>query len=206
MIKKSYEMKTKSITALVAALSVLLPASLSAQDAPVQAQNGKAIVVFFSHAGDNYSVGKIKIGNTKRVADMISEITGAPQWEIVPEKDYHVPYDKLTEIAQAEADNGELPPYKGTLDVSEYDTIFIGGPIWWGTYPQVMFTFFKDHDLSGKTIIPFTTHEGSALGSTIQDLKNTYPNSTVTKGLAVYGHDAQNARPRVERWLKSLGY
>ena len=64
-------------------------------------------------------------------------------------------------MAKEEAKNGELPEYEGDIDLSKYDTVFIGGPVWWGTYPQVMFTFFKKHanDLKGKTVIPFTTHE-----------------------------------------------
>ena len=113
----------------------------------------KAIVIFFSHAGENYSVGHIEVGNTKIVADYISEITGADQFEIVAEKDYDLPYMDLIKVAQAEANAGELPAYKGDVDVAPYDIVFIGGPIWWGTYPQVMFSFFKDHDLSGKTVI-----------------------------------------------------
>ena len=116
----------------------------------------KALVVFFSHAGDNYAVGNIKVGNTKIVADYIS--------------------------------------------------IFIGGPVWWGTYPQVMFTFFKKYDLSGKTIIPFTTHEGSGLGSCVKDVKKAYPKANVLQGFSMYGHDVRTGKERVEKWLKKLGY
>ena len=120
----------------------------------------KSIVIFFSHAGDNYSVGVIDTGNTKIVADYISEITGADQFEIVTHKYDGMAYTPLIELAKKEAAAGELPPYEGTApDLSGYDTVFIGGPVWWGTYPQVMFTLFKDINLDGKTVIPFTTHE-----------------------------------------------
>ena len=166
-----------------------------------------ALVVFFSHAGENYSVGNIEVGNTKIVADYISEMTGADQFEIVCEKDYDMPYMKLIEVAKQEANNNEYPAYKGSVgDLSQYDTIFIGGPIWWGTYPRVMFTFFRDNDLSGKTIVPFVTHEGSGLASTVSDLKGAYPKATVVQGFAIAGHDVRSGRNRVEKWLKEMGY
>ncbi len=168
--------------------------------------NQKALVIFFSHAGENYSVGNIEVGNTKIVADYISEITGADQFEIVAEKNYDMPYMDLIKVAQDEAKAGELPAYKGDVDVAPYDVIFIGGPIWWGTYPQVMFTFFKDHDLSGKTVIPFTTHEGSGLASTVQDVKKAFPKADVKPGFAIYGHEVRTGRAKVEKWLKGLGW
>ena len=168
--------------------------------------NQKVLVVFFSHAGENYSVGNIEVGNTKIVADYISEITGADQFEIIAEKNYDMPYMDLIKVAQDEAKAGELPAYKGDVDVTPYDIIFIGGPIWWGTYPQVMFTFFKDHDLSGKTVIPFTTHEGSGLASTVRDVKKAWPKATVKDGFAIYGHEVRSGRAKVEKWLKGLGW
>ena len=166
----------------------------------------KALIIYFSHAGENYSVGNIEVGNTKIVADYISEITGADQFEIVAEKNYDMPYMELIKVAQDEAKAGELPAYKGDVDVAPYDVIFIGGPIWWGTYPQVMFTFFKDHDLSGKTVIPFTTHEGSGLASTVKDVKKAWPKATVKDGFAIYGHEVRTGRAKVEKWLKGLGW
>ena len=170
-------------------------------------EKGKTIVIFFSHAGENYSVGNIEVGNTKIVADYISEITGADQFEIVCEKDYDMPYDKLIEVAKKEANDGELPAYKGKVEnLGDYDTVFIGGPIWWGTFPQVMFTFFRDHDLNGKTIIPFTTHEGSGLGSTVKDLKKAYPEAKYLEAFSMYGHDVRKGRDRVEKWLKRIGF
>jgi len=166
----------------------------------------KALVVFFSHAGDNYSVGNIKVGNTKIVADYISEFTGADQFEIVTHKYDGMAYKPLCDLAKEEQQNGELPPFEGSVDVSKYDVIFIGGPVWWGTYPQVMFTFFKKYDLNGKTIIPFTTHEGSGLGSCVKDVKKVYPKANVEQGFSIYGHDVRTGKERVEKWLKKIGY
>ena len=194
------------------------PVSTS-NDMTVMENNGKAtgrraelgneaLVVFFSHAGDNYAVGNIKVGNTKIVADYISEFTGADQFEIKTSKYDGMAYKPLCDLAKKEQQNGELPPFEGSVDVSKYDVVFIGGPVWWGTYPQVMFTFFKKHTkkLSGKTIIPFTTHEGSGLGNCVKDLKKELPNSTITGEYSMYGHEVRNGKARVEKWLKGLGY
>ncbi len=197
-------MKQTAKTIITVLLAVLTAGTAYGQNK--NNMDDKALVVFFSHAGENYSVGNIEEGNTKIVADYISEITGADQFEIVAEKNYDMPYMDLIKVAQDEAKAGELPAYKGDVDVAPYDIIFIGGPIWWGTYPQVMFTFFKDHDLSGKTVIPFTTHEGSGLASTVRDVKNAWPKATVKDGFAIYGHEVRSGRAKVEKWLKGLGW
>ena len=163
------------------------------------------IVIFFSHAGDNYSVGNIEVGNTKIVADYISEITGADQYEIVTHKYDGMAYMPLIDLAKKEAADGELPPYEGAApDLSQYDTVFIGGPVWWGTYPQVMFTLFKDIDLAGKTVIPFTTHEGSGLANCVSDVKKAFPKATVTKGFSIFGHEVRTGKAKVEKWLSSF--
>ena len=182
--------------------SLAMPSQATSQSNN-QAMN--KIVIFFSHAGDNYSVGNIEVGNTKIVADYISEITGAEQYEIVTHKYDGMAYTPLINLAQEEANKGELPPYEGaTPDLSQYDTVFIGGPVWWGTYPQVMFTLFKDIDLSGKTVIPFTTHEGSGLANCVSDVKKAFPKANVTKGFSIYGHEVRTGKAKVEKWLKSL--
>ena len=171
-----------------------------------QMTNHKSIIVFFSHAGENYAVGNIQVGNTKIVADYISELIGADQAEIVTHKYDGMAYTPLTNLAQEEANNDLLPEFElvPNVDFSQYDTIFIGGPIWWGTYPQVMFTFFSRYDLNGKTIYPFTTHEGSGLGSAVSDVRRAYPNASVQKGFSIYGHEVRSNKAKVENWLKNL--
>ena len=198
---------------LMTAVALLMSMSCSGSKVQNNAQpiivatGGKALVVFFSHAGDNYALGNIEVGNTKIVADYISDITGADQFELVIHKYDGMAYKPLCDLAKVEQQNGELPEFEGKLEnLDQYTTVFVGGPVWWGTYPQVMFTFFKQYDLSGKTIIPFTTHEGSGLGRCVEDVKAAYPNATVTDGFEMYGHDVRQGRATVEQWLKSLGY
>ncbi|MBR6287638.1 MAG: flavodoxin [Bacteroidaceae bacterium] len=175
------------------------------QNSKSQGNMSKAIVIFFSHAGDNYSVGNIEVGNTKIVANYITELTGAAQFEIVTHKYDGMAYNPLIKLAKEEANKGELPPYEGKApDLSQYDTVFIGGPVWWGTYPQVMFTLFKDINLDGKTIYPFTTHEGSGLASCVSDVKKAFPKANVQKGFSIYGHEVRTEKAKVEKWLKEI--
>ena len=199
-------MNFKNIIMTVLALLVSTSCSGQAKQEKDMETTGKALVVFFSHAGDNYAVGNIEVGNTKIVADYISEIMGADQFEIVTHKYDGMAYTPLIKLAQQEADNGELPEYEGDVDLSQYDTVFIGGPVWWGTYPQVMFTFFKNHaaDLDGKTVIPFTTHEGSGLANCVEDVKAAFPGAKVQKGFSIYGHEVRSGKAKVEKWVKGV--
>lgn len=168
---------------------------------------GKVLIVFFSHAGENYGVGNVKVGNTKLVADEIQKLTGGDEFEIVAEKNYDMPYEPLTQLAKEEQEKGEKPAFKGKVkNIDEYQTVFIGGPVWWGTYPQVMFTFFDKYDLNGKTIIPFTTHEGSGLGNVVEDLKHIYPKATFKEAFSIYGHEARKDMSKVDEWVKHLKY
>ena len=192
---------------LLIILAAILGLNLTANSQDNTNNMKKSIVIFFSHAGDNYAVGNIEVGNTKIVADYISEIAGADQFEIVTHKYDGMAYNPLIKLAQEEANRGELPPYEGSApDLSQYDTVFIGGPVWWGTYPQVMFTLFKDINLDGKTVIPFTTHEGSGLASCVSDVKKAFPKAKVTGEFSIYGHEVRTGRAKVEKWLKGLGY
>ena len=198
---------TFAIMLLTLATTACGQTNQSSATATTKAKNGeKALVVFFSHAGDNYAVGNIQVGNTKIVADYISDITGADQFEIVTHKYDGMAYKPLCDLAKVEQQRGELPEYEGSIDVAQYSTVFIGGPVWWGTYPQVMFTFFSKCDLGGKTIIPFTTHEGSGLGNCVNDVKKAYPKATVKDGFSIYGHDVRSGKAAIEKWLKGLGY
>lgn len=201
----------KSIKLFISLAALLLTVACNAQNTSQEKQNSatsitkqKSLIVFFSHAGDNYAVGNIPVGNTKIVADYITELIGADQFEIVTHKYDGMAYKPLCDLARQEKINGELPTFEGSIDVAPYQTIFIGGPVWWGTYPQVMFSFFKQYDLSGKTIIPFTTHEGSGLGSCVDDLRQTYPNATITGEFSIYGHEVRTGKSAVKKWLNSL--
>ena len=103
------------------------------------------------------------------------------------------------------------PEFVGGVDnMEQYDTVFIGYPIWWGDLPMVVYTFLKSYDFSGKTVIPFCTHEGSGLSGTNRSIENICSGTTVLGGLAIRGSAAQNqqdmAKSDVVRWLDGLDY
>lgn len=199
----------KSFALLVAGLLMSVSCSGNGATKPkeVMEKKAKVLIVFFSHAGENYAVGNIKIGNTKLVADEILKVTGGDEFEIVADKNYDLPYNDLVNVAKEETEKGEKPSFKGEIkNIDDYDTVFIGGPIWWGTYPRVMFTFFDKYDLNGKTIIPFSTHEGSGLGSVVEDLKTLYPNATFKEAFSIYGTETRKDLSKVDKWLKRLDF
>jgi len=169
-----------------------------------------ALVTYFSHAGENYNVGVIEEGNTAKLAKVIAEQTGAELFEIVPVVDYPQSYDECLEVATAEQREGVRPEYVGDIENwDQYDTVFIGYPIWWGEIPNIVYTFMENLDFAGKTVIPFNTHEGSGQSHSQRDIENALPDATVLQGLAVRGATAQNdadaTAKAVSDWLSGLG-
>ena len=170
------------------------------------------LVVYFSRTGEQYVVGNIDKGNTAIVAEMIAEETGADLFEVLPEEDYYpYTYEELTDVAKQEQNENARPAYQSDVpDLSQYSTVFIGAPVWWGDWPMIMYTFFENEDLSGKTLIPFSTHEGSGLSGFDRKLSEACPDAEIAEGLAIRGDDAQNnqenVRAAVKEWVLSLGY
>ena len=169
------------------------------------------LVIYFSRTGEQYVVGVIDKGNTAIVAEMIADQTGADLFEVLPEDDhYPMTYDALTDAAKQEQNDKARPAYSGELpDIGSYSTIYIGAPVWWGDWPMIMYTVFENNDFSGKTLIPFSTHEGSGLSGFDKKLQSACPDAEVLKGLAVRGNDAQNSQDKVREsvnsWLTELG-
>ena len=170
------------------------------------------LVVYFSRTGEQYGVGVIDEGNTAIVAQLIAEQTGADTFEILPADDhYPMTYNELTDVAKQEQNQNARPAYEdGVPDLSQYNIIFIGAPVWWGDWPMICYTFFENEDLSGKTLYPFSTHAGSGLSGFDQKLSSAVPDSTVGEGLAVAGTDCQKdrdgVRSKVNSWLSGLGF
>lgn len=188
-------MKQTFLTALMVVLS--LTSCAKTNETKTEQTSMKSIVIFFSRSGNNYVNGGIEnlpVGNTKVVAQRIQAETDADLFEIVPEVAYPDDYSRCTEVAQTELQQDARPEYAGDIDLSGYDIIYLGYPIWWGTFPMCVFTFIEAHDgLRGKKIVPFSTHEGSGLGNSVSDLRRLCPNATITKGTAIQGSHAANA-------------
>ena len=172
--------------------------------------DGKVLVVYFSKTGGNYNVGTVNVGNTAMMASYIKEYLNADSFEIVPVKKYSDNYKESTEEAKKEQNENARPEIKNKLEnINDYETIFIGYPIWWGDMPQILYTFIEEYDLSGKTIIPFNTHEGSGSAGTYNTLKDKLKTSKFnTNGLAITGSKARTDEGKEEtiKWLKELGY
>ncbi len=170
----------------------------------------KKLVAYFSMAGNVYNVGNVEIGNTAIMASYIADYLNADTFEIVPVKTYPTNHSDLINEAKEEQSQNARPEIKNKINnFEQYDTIFIGYPIWWGDFPQIVYTFLEEYDFSGKTVIPFNTHEGSGSSGTYNTIKNKLKNANVnTNGLAIQGKTArqESSRSTVEKWLKGLGY
>lgn len=169
----------------------------------------KILVAYFSRTGEQYGVGVISKGNTEIAAEIIAAKTGGTLFEIKPKDDkYPKAYKDLIKYAKDEMKDNARPELSADVkNFADYDTVFIGYPVWWGDKPMPVYTFIEKHDFKGKTIIPFATHEGSGFCGT-QGMSKT--GATVREGLGIYGHVAQNERTQAEKeiaeWLNGLGF
>ena len=179
--------------------------------------NGEKILIAYFAVAENSDVDAISSasvlvddgeakGLSKFLADIIAERTGGELFSIRTEEKFPGEYEPLANHAKEEQDNGVLPvltSHIGNLD--EYDTVFIGYPVWWYTLPQVMLSFFEEYDFSGKTLIPFCTHLGSRSGGTFERIAELESGATVKDGFFVSMEDAADAEPDVLQWLAGLG-
>ena len=173
------------------------------------ASNEKILVAYYSRTGEEYGLGNISKGNTAIVAEIIAKQTGGDLFEIKPVTPYPDSYEECKTVASREKATKARPPFIGDVDISGYDTIFVGYPIWYGDAPQIVYTFLESHDFSGKKIVPFCTHGGSGLSSTDQNIMLTCPNAKVLQGFELRGSVAQKNSAQVESIvsdnLKRLG-
>jgi flavodoxin len=169
----------------------------------------RSLIAYFSRAGNNYVGGKIvnlAVGNTEVAAKMIQKQTCSDIFRIDTIKAYPTDYHEATDVAMQELRQNARPELSGHVDnMPDYSVIYLGYPNWWGTMPMVAFTFLEEYDFSGKTIIPFCTHEGSGLGRSVTDIAKLCTNSTILDGLAVLGGDAKAAQNKISEWLRKLG-
>ncbi|HEX3046844.1 MAG TPA: flavodoxin, partial [Bacillota bacterium] len=120
-------------------------------------------------------------------------------------KPYSSNYGAVVEQAKQEQESGYRPKLKTKIaNIKSYDVVFVGYPNWWGTMPMAVFTFLEEYDLSGKTIAPFCTHEGSGLGQSVTDIAKLCPKSAILDGLAVRGRMVKNAQNEVSEWLRKI--
>ena len=160
----------------------------------------KSLIIYFSRADENYSVGYIDKGNTEVVAEYVKEITGADMFKVEPLVPYAKDYATCIEEAKERVGNARI---KSTInDISEYEVIYIMTPIYWGTYAPEIETAIKDLDFSNKIIRVITTHEGSGLANVVSDVKRICVNANIdSNGLAILGSSVKSAKEKVEKWI-----
>ncbi len=166
----------------------------------------KILIAYYSRKGQNYKGGNIvnlPIGNTEVIAQKIQQITGGDLFEIQTVKTYPADYTTTTRVAQDELSKDARPELLEYLETpDDYDVIYLGYPNWWGTFPMAVCTFLESFDSSGKTIIPFCTHEGSGIGHSEKDIKRLCPDAAVEKGIAIRGGSVNGADGVLQSWIK----
>ena len=167
-----------------------------------------ALIAFYSRAGENYFGGayrRIAVGNTEKAAEMLADLTGGELYKIQQAQPYSEDYQTCIAEAKANLQRKARPEVRDLPeDLDVYDEIYLGYPNYWGTMPMAVYTFLEHYDLTGKTIHPFCTHEGSALSRTVQDIQKAAPGAAVTKGIALHGSSVDSARAALEQWVREV--
>ena len=158
--------------------------------------NHKILVAYFSATGV-----------TARAAQKVAEATGGEVYAITPAKPYtdaDLDWNDKQSRSSVEMNDPKARPALGgeRLDVSEYDIVFIGYPIWWNQAPRLINTFIESHNLKGKTVIPFATSGGSTIAGSAATLRRTYPALEWKEGRLLNRADEKTLRT----WIERLGF
>lgn len=163
---------------------------------PSENNGSRAVVIYFSATG-----------NTETLAGKIAAAAGADRFEILPETAYtseDLNYNNDNSRANREINGDERPAIQSlNVDFSQYDTVILGYPIWWGQCPPVVRTFLANTDLSGKTIMPFCTSGSSGISGSLGKIRELAPNSTVTDGFRGTGATTES---QITNWLTQNGF
>jgi len=154
--------------------------------------NHKILIAFFSHSG-----------NTRVIAEQIRDLAGGDLFEIATVNPYPRDYNAVRNVSEREKKQNSRPELTAAVEnMPDFDVIIVGYPNWWGTMPMAVWHFLEQYDLSGKTILPFCTHEGSSLGLSEKDLIKICPGASVLPGFAVRGSQVKAAQSAVANWLR----
>lgn len=182
------EMKTILMILLTA---FLFCAGTNAQIVTSDVQPAKKILIAYFSWG----------GNTQHVAEHIATLTGGTLFRIEPEKPYPAEYTSCTEVAKAEKETDARPAIKNRVkNWEQYDTVFIGCPVWWWTAPMIINTFSESYDFKGKTVIPFCTYAATYRDETLARIAELTPAAAHRKGFGAIGRNTNG----LEGWLRTL--
>lgn len=170
---------------------------------------GKVLLAYFSRPGENYYYGEratLKVGNTEVMAGKIRDLIDCDVYRIEPVDPYPKSYDATVERNVREQEADARPAIKGRLpDLDGYDTVLLGSPIWNVRAPMIMTTFTERLGFAGKTVVPFTTHAMSGLGTTEFDYAASCADAKFAEGLGVKGEEVGRSDRNVKAWLQQVG-
>ncbi|MFC6316429.1 flavodoxin [Lapidilactobacillus achengensis] len=167
----------------------------------------RVLIIYYSRSGTNYPDVTLKHGHTWQIAQEIAQVTGGTRYQIQTAQAYPKNYQATVDQAEQEQQDNARPRLKGKLpDVTQYETIFLGYPIWWSDLPMPVRTLMDQIDLNDKVVIPFSTNAGSGWGDSLTTLKRQYPQAKFRKGFEIEGADVDHAHKQIRRWLRDLGY
>lgn len=151
--------------------------------------------------------GQIK-GNNEFMADIIARETGADTFRILTTRSYPTDHEGLIAQAQDEINAGDRPDLAEPIpDLSQYDTVFIGYPIWWAELPPIMHSFLEQADLAGKQIYLFNSHGGSGNAGTKEEIQSILSDATVSDDNFVVSRDSvANSEQDLVDWVHGLGF
>lgn len=137
-------------------------------------ENSNSVVLYFSATG-----------TTKSIAERISKELNSDIIEIVPKEKYKsedLNYNSDCRANKEQNDSKARPEIKNNIDITKYDTIYLGYPIWWGTNPKIILTLLDTYDFTGKTIIPFCTSGSTGISGSVSDLRDYNSKLTIKDG------------------------
>lgn len=192
--------------------------SMTGNTEPISETDG-ILIVYFSRWGntdypDDYDastsasivIDNDTFGTTEFVARMIQKSTGGDLHPIQTQEKYPTDFDELQDLNHTEMNEGFLPPLvESSLDISKYETVFIGYPVWATDVPQAVLSFLNEYHLSGKTVVPFCTHDGYGAGGSFSTIKEVSYAETLLDGLAIEAKDVPSSEGMVADWLNSIG-
>ena len=162
----------------------------------------KSLIIYFSRADENYSVGVLKKGNTEVIAEYIKDIIDGVLFKVEPLNPYSFDYNTCIEEAKDRQNNHNAPIKENIPDISEYEVIYVGAPVYWGYLPEEMVTALKKVDFTGKIVRVFTTHEGSGTGLIPNQIKEVCLGANVlSDALAIKGSSVNTSKDVVADWV-----
>lgn len=144
-------------------------------------------------------------GNIRVLGDVIQSNVGGEMFSILTSTKYPADVTAVIDYADKEQEENARPELTSHIEnLDDYNVIFIGYPNWWYDLPMVMYSFFEEYDFSGKTIVPFCTHNGSGFSDTINTIRELEPNATVLDGFTTNGNNVEDVSDDVAEWISKL--